>query len=94
MTSENPPSTSPTAADYSKAGLPWFDYYDSDKDSYSKAVSNSANGLAKLKSLGGLFKAKTGTDLPDSGDVNTPEPIVLTSTTGRSRPVVSREPEA
>jgi hypothetical protein len=84
----------PTAEQYTRLGLPWFDYYDSDKDSYSKAVSNSANGLAKLKSLGGLFKAKTGTDLPDSGDVNTPEPIVLTSTTGRSRPVVSREPEA
>jgi hypothetical protein len=27
ITGETPPTKPPTAADYTKAGLPWFDYY-------------------------------------------------------------------
>jgi hypothetical protein len=30
ITGERPPSTPPTAATYTNAGLPWFDYYDED----------------------------------------------------------------
>jgi hypothetical protein len=31
VTGENPPMEPPDAADYTKAGLPWFDYYGKDK---------------------------------------------------------------
>jgi hypothetical protein len=47
VTGERPPTTPPTAASYTKAGLPWFDYYGGD----AKALEG-AEALAKLKSVG------------------------------------------
>ena len=46
MTGTEPPKMPPTAADYSKAGLPWFDYYGGDKDALE-----GAKKLAGMKSV-------------------------------------------
>lgn len=42
VTGEKPPGQPPTASDYSKAGLPWFDYYDSKREAVagSKALAS------------------------------------------------------
>jgi hypothetical protein len=61
VTSENPPSTSPTAADYSKAGLPWFDYYDADAQ-----VLAGSPALARAKSVLNLGIGKGATPLPEN----------------------------
>jgi hypothetical protein len=45
ITGELPPGASPTAADYTKAGLPWFDYYDGEREALA-----GAKLLAGLKS--------------------------------------------
>ena len=46
VTGNEPPGKPPTAADYSNAGLPWFDYYDGDK-----AALQGAKKLAGIKSV-------------------------------------------
>lgn len=46
ITGERPPVQPLTAADYTKTGLPWFDYYDAD----AKALEGAAQ-LAKAKSV-------------------------------------------
>jgi hypothetical protein len=65
----NPP---PSAKAYARAGLPWFDYYGSDR----QRLPGSA-ALAGLKSLGAVFLAKTGATLPRSGDADTAKPTRL-----------------
>jgi hypothetical protein len=45
ITGEKPPGQPPTASQYSSAGLPWFDYYDSKRE----AIAGSKT-LASLKS--------------------------------------------
>jgi hypothetical protein len=61
VTGENPPATPPTAADYSKAGLPWFDYYNAD----AHVLSGSA-ALANSKSVLDLGIGKGTTPLPEN----------------------------
>ena len=61
ITKQTPPNPPPTAADYTRWGLPWFDYYD---DSL-KAVQGSGV-LAKLKSVLGLAKEKREHPLPEN----------------------------
>lgn len=46
VTGAEPPEKPPTAADYSNAGLPWFDYYGGDK-----AALEGAKDLAGLQSV-------------------------------------------
>ena len=46
VTGAEPPTMPPTAADYSKAGLPWFDYYGGDK-----AALDGAKKLAGMQSV-------------------------------------------
>jgi hypothetical protein len=48
MTGELPPTTPPSAADYSRAGLPWFDYYDES--------AKPADGSAVLRGLKSVFR--------------------------------------
>jgi hypothetical protein len=69
ITGRQPPTTPPTAKEYSKAGLPWFDYYD-DAESLE-----GAKELAGLKSVVELGKAKGDVPLPENESV-TPETIV------------------
>ena len=77
------PSEPPTAAAYSKAGLPWFDYYGQDQDGL---VGGGA--LSKLKSIGSLFANKVGVPLPNSQDVDT-GPTIALGPDKQLRPVVS-----
>jgi len=46
ITGQQPPTTPPTASDYTRAGLPWFDYYGGD----AEAVAG-AKALANLSSV-------------------------------------------
>jgi hypothetical protein len=61
ITKQTPPNLPPSAADYTRYGLPWFDYYD---DSL-KAVQGSGV-LGKLKSVLGIAKQKRETPLPEN----------------------------
>jgi len=56
ITGERPPTSPPTARQYTDAGLPWFDYYDGDRT----AISGSET-LAGLKAV-----AKTGLEKGES----------------------------
>jgi len=64
VTGERPPTRPPLAADYSAAGLPWFDYYGGDV----KAIKG-AKTLAKLKSVKELGQQKGEAPLPESQSV-------------------------
>jgi hypothetical protein len=72
ITGEDAPNHPPTARDYSKAGLPWFDYYGCDQTALP-----GSKMFASIASVGQLFKKKTGAKLPNSEDVEAgiPKPI-------------------
>jgi hypothetical protein len=70
ITGNNPPTTPPTAKEYTRAGLPWFEYYD---DS-AKAVEGSSV-LSKLKSVVSKGKEKHDMPLPENESVK-PDNIV------------------
>ncbi len=69
ITGDDPPTTPPTAAEYSRAGLPWFDYY-----SDGKALQGSSK-LAKLKSVLTLGKEKGDVPLPENESLS-PDHVV------------------
>jgi hypothetical protein len=71
ITGESPPTTPPTAKEYTDAGLPWFDYY-SDK----KAVEGS-KVLSGLKSVANLGNEKGEIPLPENQSVSPDEVVVL-----------------
>lgn len=72
MTGEAPPSQPPSAAAYSKAGLPWFDYYDAD----AKALGG-ASALARLKSVFAMGKSKGEAPLPENESAEVGSVITL-----------------
>jgi hypothetical protein len=60
-TGEAAPSLPPTASDYSKAGLPWFEYYD------PGAIALPGSGrLAKVKSVKAMSQSKGVSGLPEN----------------------------
>jgi hypothetical protein len=61
MAGETPLSLPPTASDYSKAGLPWFDYYDAG----AIALAGS-DRLAKVKSVKAVSESKGVSGLPEN----------------------------
>lgn len=65
ITGQVPPSKPLTAEQYTKAGFPWFDYYDSDL----KAVEGSKE-LAKVKTVKETAREKRGTPLPDNQPIS------------------------
>lgn len=69
ITGKNPPTLPPTAKDYSRQGLPWFEYY-----SEKKAVPGSGilGGLDTVNTLG---RKKRKNPLPEN-DSAAPETIV------------------
>ena len=67
----DPPTVPPTSSEYTKAGLPWFDYY-----SDSKAVEGSEK-LATVKSVAQLGKEKGDVPLPENQSVNVENVIKL-----------------
>jgi hypothetical protein len=64
ITGQEPPTTPPTAKQYTQAGLPWFDYYD-DK---AKALGGSP-ALQSLKSVWELGQQKGDVPLPENDSV-------------------------
>jgi len=63
LTGEEPPTVPPTAEEYARAGLPWFDYY-----SEEPVVEGSA-ALAGLKSVSEMGKEKGDVPLPENASV-------------------------
>lgn len=69
ITHEDPPSTPFTAREYTKAGLPWFDYYS------DAAVLEGSSKLGGIKSVAEMGKEKGDVPLPENETV-TPEQII------------------
>jgi hypothetical protein len=70
ITGGQPPTTPPTAKEYARAGLPWFDYY----DDRAAALCRSKE-LSGVKSIAELAQEKGDVPLPENESV-TPEKIV------------------
>ncbi|MFQ5478765.1 MAG: hypothetical protein ACE5E4_09120 [Candidatus Binatia bacterium] len=71
ITGEQPPSTPPTAREYTDRGMPWFDYYaDADAE-----CADGSTVLRGLQGVAGLGKAKGDNALPENESV-APEKIV------------------
>lgn len=70
ITGDNPPPTPATATEYTRAGMPWFLWYD-DKN----AALNGSKTLAGMKSVAALGKEKKDIPLPESQPV-TPKTVV------------------
>jgi hypothetical protein len=65
VTGQRPPSQPPTAKQYTKAGYPWFDYYDAEM----KALDGS-KALSGLKSVREKGEEKRATPLPENESVS------------------------
>ena len=61
VTGAAPPHEPPSAAEYTEAGLPWFEYYDADR----QALEGAAR-LARLDSVA-VRRVKEGEPAPDDG---------------------------
>jgi hypothetical protein len=72
ITGQTPPTVPPTAKEYTRAGLPWFDYY----DDRLGAVEGSSI-LEKLKSVVGMGKEKGEVPLPENEPVHATPIAVL-----------------
>jgi hypothetical protein len=68
ITGSEPPTPPPTAADYSRAGLPWFEWY---AETSRTAVEGSGT-LSRLQSIFQLGKEKGDVPLPENESV---EPV-------------------
>jgi hypothetical protein len=64
VTGTNPPTTPPTAEEYTRQGLPWFDYYGGDVE-----VLGGSSKLASLKSVFQMGKDKGDVPLPENQSV-------------------------
>ncbi len=64
ITREDPPTTPPTAAEYSRAGLPWFDLYDE-----GEPALGGGGPLAGLKSVFQMGQEKGEVPLPENTSV-------------------------
>jgi hypothetical protein len=81
ITGEAPPSLPPTARDYAKAKLPWFDYY-----AESPAVEG-ASALQNLLSVIGMGKKKGETPLPENESADASVVVPLGPAAPGPRPV-------
>jgi len=64
ITGDRPPTTPPTAEEYTRAGLPWFDYYAADRE----ALEGSER-LRELKSVLEIGQEKGEPALPENESV-------------------------
>lgn len=71
VTGQNPPTVPPTAKEYERAGLPWFDYY-----SETPAVEGAAK-LAGLKSVAAMGKSKGDVPLPGNEPVDLKQVVTI-----------------
>lgn len=72
VTGEAPPTMPPTARDYTKAGLPWFDCYDADRRTLA-----GANRLAGLKTVAEIGQEKGEHPLPENDPIADPSVVDL-----------------
>lgn len=72
ITGEQPPTVPPTASEYAKAGLPWFDYY-----AEGLSAVPGSKILDKLKSVAQLGKKKGDVPLPENEPVQATPVIEL-----------------
>jgi hypothetical protein len=72
LTGQRPPSQPPTARQYTKAGYPWFDYYDAEL----KALDGSST-LAGLKTVKEKGQEKGTQPLPENESVAVPNILNL-----------------
>lgn len=70
ITGGDPPTTPPTAEEYTRAGLPWFDYYAADRRSLEGGTA-----LKELESVVGLGARRGQVPLPENVPVE-PERVV------------------
>ena len=72
ITGEQPPTVPPTASEYAKAGLPWFDYY-----AEGLSAVPGSKILDKLKTVAQLGKEKGDVPLPENEPVQATPVIEL-----------------
>jgi hypothetical protein len=72
LTGEPVPTEPPSAQDYARARLPWFEHYGRGAEPLP-----GSDRLARVKSVGALHEGKTGAALHCSDDVATPKPVRL-----------------
>jgi hypothetical protein len=65
VTGDNPPTTPPTAKEYTRAGLPWFEYYAADR----KALEGAPR-LGELESVAEMGRKKGDVPLPENATVD------------------------
>lgn len=70
ITGEEPPTTPPTAKEYSNKGLPWFDYYNEGATSLE-----GSQQLNKVKSVTDMGKKKGDSPLPEN-ESTLPEQVI------------------
>lgn len=80
ITGENPPTVPPTAEEYTRAGLPWFDYYAADQ----KALAGAAR-LSGLKSVAEIGQEKGDVPLPENEPVDPTNVVALRSGLGEDQ---------
>jgi len=72
ITGQHPPTVPPTAREYSRHGLPWFEYYND-----SGAAVGGSKILKGLKSVATLGKQKGDVPLPENQSTSTDTIVVL-----------------
>lgn len=65
VTGAQPPNPPLTAEAYTRAGMPWFDYYDADR-----VALEGAEALAKMKSVADLGRSRGDVPLPENESVD------------------------
>jgi hypothetical protein len=61
ITGEDPPTVPPTAAEYNRAGMPWFEYYGADR-----AALAGGDALKQIRSVSQLGTSKGDVPLPEN----------------------------
>ncbi len=86
LTGQVPPYPPPTAKEYTRAHLPWFDFYDAD----ARALEGSKR-LAGLASVGQIDRTRPGSLLPGNAAVDPERIVVLRRGMG---PIEVRQPRS
>jgi hypothetical protein len=73
ITGQAPPQPPPTADEYTRAGLPWFEYYGT-----GQQVLNGANALAGMQSVMDFAKTKGKHPLPENQSTH-PDKVIVCS---------------
>ncbi len=74
LTGEAPPTVPPSAADYTRAGLPWFDWYGEEPPA---APTPRPSVLRRIRSVFEISRAKGEAVLPENESFPLPRPVRL-----------------